>query len=40
MILYLHGFQSSPQSFKAQLIEDRLKALNGEGEYILSLIHI
>lgn len=34
MILYLHGFQSSPQSFKAQLILDRLKALNCEGEYI------
>lgn len=34
MILYLHGFQSSPQSFKAQLIESRLKALNGEKEYV------
>lgn len=34
MILYLHGFQSSPHSFKAQLIESRLKALNCEKEYV------
>lgn len=34
MILYLHGFQSSPHSFKAQLLESRLNALNCEKEYI------
>lgn len=34
MILYMHGFQSSPQSFKAQLIERRLKELNRQNEYI------
>jgi predicted esterase YcpF (UPF0227 family) len=33
MILYLHGFRSSPHSFKARLIGDRLKALGREAEY-------
>lgn len=31
MILYLHGFRSSPQSFKARMIGERLQAL-GRGE--------
>ncbi len=34
MILYLHGFQSSPHSFKAQLIERRWREINREKEYI------
>lgn len=33
MILYLHGFRSSPQSFKARLLGDRLKALGWENDY-------
>lgn len=33
MILYLHGFRSSPQSFKACLIGDRLKALGRSADY-------
>lgn len=33
MILYLHGFRSSPQSFKARLIAARLRALCRETEY-------
>jgi uncharacterized protein len=33
MILYLHGFRSSPQSFKAQLIGQRLQALGRGAEY-------
>lgn len=33
MILYLHGFRSSPQSFKAQLIAKRLQALGRAAEY-------
>ena len=33
MILYLHGFRSSPQSFKAQLIGQRLQALGRAAEY-------
>jgi predicted esterase YcpF (UPF0227 family) len=33
MILYLHGFRSSPQSFKARLIGDCLQALGRGAEY-------
>lgn len=33
MILYLHGFRSSPQSFKARLIAQRLHALGRDGDY-------
>lgn len=33
MILYLHGFRSSPQSFKAKLIETRLRALGRGADY-------
>jgi hypothetical protein len=33
MILYLHGFRSSPQSFKARLIAERLHALGRSAEY-------
>lgn len=33
MILYLHGFRSSPQSFKAQLIAQRMQALGRDAEY-------
>ena len=34
MIVYLHGFRSSPQSFKAQLIGRRLHALGRASEYL------
>jgi hypothetical protein len=34
MILYLHGFRSSPQSFKARLIGERLHALGRGAEYV------
>lgn len=33
MILYLHGFRSSPQSFKAQLLAQRMRDLGRAGEY-------
>ena len=33
MILYLHGFRSSPQSFKARLIGERLQALGRGPDY-------
>ncbi|MGE5622912.1 MAG: YqiA/YcfP family alpha/beta fold hydrolase [Bacillota bacterium] len=33
MILYLHGFRSSPQSFKARLLAERLQALGQGAEY-------
>jgi predicted esterase YcpF (UPF0227 family) len=33
MILYLHGFRSSPQSFKARLIAERMQALGRSMEY-------
>lgn len=34
MILYLHGFQSSPLSFKAQFIANKVKERNDENDYI------
>lgn len=33
MILYLHGFRSSPQSFKARLIAERMQALGLDAQY-------
>ena len=33
MILYLHGFRSSPQSFKARLLAQRMQALGRGDEY-------
>jgi predicted esterase YcpF (UPF0227 family) len=33
MILYLHGFRSSPLSFKARLIGERMAALGREADY-------
>ncbi|RJF97775.1 YqiA/YcfP family alpha/beta fold hydrolase [Noviherbaspirillum saxi] len=33
MILYLHGFRSSPQSFKARLLGQRLQALGCGADY-------
>ncbi len=34
MILYLHGFRSSPQSFKARLLAERLQGLGHGGDYL------
>lgn len=34
MILYLHGFRSSPQSFKARLLRERLHALGSSDDYL------
>lgn len=34
MICYLHGFRSSPQSFKAQLLAQRMNELGRAGEYL------
>jgi predicted esterase YcpF (UPF0227 family) len=34
MIVYLHGFRSSPQSFKARLLAERLQAAGRGGEYL------
>lgn len=33
MILYLHGFRSSPHSFKARLIGERMEALGRSAEF-------
>lgn len=34
MIVYLHGFRSSPQSFKARLLDARLEALGRGSEWL------
>ncbi len=34
MIIYLHGFRSSPQSFKARLIGERMRVLGLAGQYM------
>jgi len=34
MILYLHGFRSSPHSFKARLLGERLRALGRGDDYV------
>lgn len=34
MILYLHGFRSSPLSFKAQLLAERMRALGQADQYL------
>lgn len=34
MIVYLHGFRSSPQSFKAQLLDQRMAELGHAAEYL------
>jgi predicted esterase YcpF (UPF0227 family) len=34
MILYLHGFRSSPQSFKAKLLAQRMQALGRADDYL------
>ena len=34
MILYLHGFRSSPQSFKACLIGERMRSLGHAAQYL------
>ncbi|MGH8808145.1 MAG: YqiA/YcfP family alpha/beta fold hydrolase [Noviherbaspirillum sp.] len=34
MILYLHGFRSSPHSFKARVLAQRMQALGRSAEYL------
>ncbi|MEO8170793.1 MAG: YqiA/YcfP family alpha/beta fold hydrolase, partial [Oxalobacteraceae bacterium] len=34
MILYLHGFRSSPLSFKAQLLAERMRSLGRSAQYL------
>ena len=38
MILYLHGFRSSPQSFKARLLGERMTELGIGEQYICPLL--
>lgn len=40
MLLYLHGFRSSPSSFKAQLVADRMRSLGRERDYICPSLNV
>ncbi|MFD1561567.1 YqiA/YcfP family alpha/beta fold hydrolase [Paraburkholderia silviterrae] len=40
MIVYLHGFRSSPQSFKARLLDARLEALGRGGEWLCPMLPV
>src|SRR5690606_23333765 len=33
-LIYLHGFRSSPQSFKAQMLAKRLSSMGREGDFV------
>ena len=33
MLIYIHGFNSAPSSFKARLVGERMRALGRECEY-------
>lgn len=35
MLIYIHGFNSAPGSFKAQLVGERMRVLGREGEYLV-----
>ena len=35
MLIYIHGFNSAPSSFKARLIGERMRALGREHEYLV-----
>ena len=35
MLIYIHGFNSAPESFKARLTGERLRALGRENEYFV-----
>jgi uncharacterized protein len=40
VILYLHGFRSSPQSFKARLMRSRLAELGRIGEWLCPMLPV
>jgi predicted esterase YcpF (UPF0227 family) len=35
MLIYIHGFNSSPDSFKARLVGERMRALGLAGDYLV-----
>jgi predicted esterase YcpF (UPF0227 family) len=35
MLIYIHGFNSAPNSFKARLVGERMRALGREAEYLV-----
>jgi predicted esterase YcpF (UPF0227 family) len=35
MLIYIHGFNSAPSSFKARITGERMRALGREGEYLV-----
>lgn len=40
MLLYLHGFRSSPQSFKARLLQQRMRELGVGREYACPMLDV
>ena len=34
MLIYIHGFNSAPASFKARLVGERMRALGRENDYL------
>ena len=39
MLIYVHGFNSSPQSFKARLLSERMNALGSGAEFACPELH-
>ena len=40
MLLYLHGFRSSPQSFKSRVVQDRMRAWGVEKYFACPMLNV